>query len=57
MASRIHFRYWKNILTSRLYEQFSRNDSQMAVRKNFELLKYENIIHHFKAHDLEMLLI
>ena len=30
MASRIHFKYWKNILISHLYEQFSRNDSEMA---------------------------
>ena len=34
MASRIHFRYWKNILISRLYEQYSRNDSAMAPEKN-----------------------
>ena len=29
-ASRIHFKYWENILILRLYEQFSRNDSAMA---------------------------
>ena len=29
-ATRIHFKYWKNILISRLYEQFSRNDSAIA---------------------------
>ena len=29
-ASRIHFKYWENILISRLYDQFSRNDSAMA---------------------------
>ena len=33
MASSIHFKYWKNILISRLYEQFSRNDSAMAPEK------------------------
>ena len=33
MASRIHFKYWKNILISRLYEQFSRNDSTMDPEK------------------------
>ena len=44
MASRIHFKYWKNILISRLYEQFSRKDSAMALEKNFKLLKYEHII-------------
>ena len=57
MARRIHFKYWKNILISRLYEQFSRNDSEMAVRKKFKLLKYEHINYHFKARDLEILLI
>ena len=30
IASRIHVKYWKNILISRLYEQFSRNDSAVA---------------------------
>ena len=33
MASRIHFKYWENILISRFYEQFSRNDSAMAPEK------------------------
>ena len=55
--SPIHFRYRQNILISRLYEQFSRNDCAMAPEKNFRLLKYEHIIDHFKAHDLEILLI
>ena len=49
MASRIHFKYRKNILISRLYEQFSRNDSAMAPEKNFKLLKYERIIYSFEA--------
>ena len=53
MASRIHFKYWKNILISRLYEQFSRSDSAMAPEKNFRLLKYEHNIYSFKARDLE----
>ena len=39
-ASRIDFKYWKNILISRLYEQLSRNDSKMAVWKNFKFSKY-----------------
>ena len=43
-AGRIHFKYWKNILISRFYEQFSRNGSAMAPEKNFKLLKYEHII-------------
>ena len=54
MASRIHFRYWKNILVSRLYEQFSRNDSAKAPEKNFKLLNYEHIIYSFEARDLEI---
>ena len=54
MASRIHFKYWKNILISRLYEQFSRNDSVMAPEKIFRLLKYERIIYSFEARDLEI---
>ena len=29
-ASRIHFKYWKNILISRFYKKFSRNDSAMG---------------------------
>ena len=33
MASRVHFKYWKNSLLSRLYEQFSRNDSAMVPEK------------------------
>ena len=44
MASRIHFKYWKNILILRFYEQFSRNDSAIAPEKNFRLLKYEHIV-------------
>ena len=40
-VSRIHFKYWKNILILRFYEQFSRNGSAMAVQKNFKLIKYE----------------
>ena len=55
--SPIHFRYRQNILISRLYEQFPRNDSAMAQEKNFKLLTYEHIIYHFKAHDLEIPLI
>ena len=38
----------------------SRNDSTMAwdgCPKNFKLLKYEHIVYHFKARDLEILLI
>ena len=31
--SSIHFRYRQNILISRLYEQFSRNDNAMAPEK------------------------
>ena len=35
-ASRIHFKYWNNILILRCYEQFSRNDSAMAPERLFE---------------------
>ena len=55
--SPIHFRYRQNFLISRLYKQFSRNDSAMAPEKNFKRLKYKHIIYHFKAHDLEIPLI
>ena len=34
-----------------------RNGSRMAVRKKFKLKKYEHIIYHFKARDLEIPLI
>ena len=56
MASRIHFKCWKNILISRLYEQFSRNDSAMApewLPKKFKLLNDEHITYRFEARDLE----
>ena len=33
------------------------NGSGMGVPKNFKLLKYEHVIYHFKAHDLEVSLI
>ena len=39
MASRIHFKYWKSILISRLYEQFSPNDSAMAPEKSSDFQK------------------
>ena len=54
MESGIHFKYWKNILISQLYEQCSRNDSAMAPEKNFELSKYEHIIYSFETRDLEI---
>ena len=41
------------MLISRFYEQFSHNGSGTAVGKNFKLLKYEDIIYHFKARGLE----
>ena len=52
--SPIYFRYRQNILISRLYKQFSRNDSPMAPEK---VLKFDNTIYHFKGHDLETPLI
>ena len=57
-ASRIQFNYWKNILISRFYEQFSRNGFAMALerlfKKIFKLTKYEHIIYHFEARGLEI---
>ena len=35
-ANRIHFKYLKNILISRFYEQFSRNGSAMTPEQLFE---------------------
>ena len=35
-ANRIPFKYWENILISRFYEQFSRNDSAMAPERLFK---------------------
>ena len=55
--SPIHFRYLQNSLILRFYEQFSRNNSAMAPEKDFKLLRYEHIIYHFIAHDLEIPLI
>ena len=34
--NRIHFKYFKNILISRFYKQFSRNGSAMAPEQLFE---------------------
>ena len=47
-ASRIHFKYWKNILISQFYEQFLRNGSadgfaEQLFKKNFKVTKYEHI--------------
>ena len=54
MASRIHFKYWKNIVILRLYEQFLRDDSSnrygMAPEKNYS---FQNMyIYSFDARDL-----
>ena len=60
MAIRIHLTDWKNILISRLYEQFLRDDTEMATEwlfEKFQIFKNEHIIYHFKARDLEILLI
>ena len=55
-ASRIHFKHWKNILISRLYEQFSGNDSAMVPEWLLEKLSnFSNInIYGFEARDLEI---
>ena len=47
-ANRIHFKYLKDILISRFYEQFSRNGSAMAPERTFEKisnLKIMNILY------------
>ena len=53
-----HFKYWKNILISRFYEQFSRSSRNLGHFWKFEkisnLLEHKHIIYHFEAGDLEM---
>ena len=53
-----HKKYWENILVSRFYEQFSRNRRNLGhfqkFEKNFKLLEYKHIMHHFEARDLEI---
>ena len=52
-ASRIHFKYWKNILISQFYEQFSRNDSKNDFKRISDST-HEHIIYHFKARGLDI---
>ena len=40
-----------------IFAKWLPNGSGMGVRKNFKLLKYEHIIYHFKARDLEIKLV
>ena len=52
-----HFKYRKNILISRFYEQFSRSSrilGHFGSSKNFKLLEHKHIIYHFEAGDLEI---
>ena len=55
----IYFKFLKNILISRLYEQiFAKWLPRWlwsGCPKKLRLLKYEHIIYHFKARDLEIL--
>ena len=58
MASAIHFKYWKNILISQLYEQFSRNNSAMALEKtsnfsnmNILYVGLKHVIWRFRIHN------
>ena len=37
-----------------MFAKWLRNGSRTAVRKSFKLLKYEHIMHHFKARGLEI---
>ena len=51
-----HQKYWRNILISRFYEQFSRSSRNLGhfwkFEKNFKLLEYKHIIYHFEAGDV-----
>ena len=52
-ANRIHFKYLKNILILRLYDQFSRNGSAMAPKRMFEKIsnfKIMNILYIILKH-------
>ena len=52
-ANRIHFKYLKNILISRFYDQFSRNGSAMAPERMFEKIsdfKIRNILYIILKH-------
>ena len=52
-----HFKYRKNILISRFYEQFSRSSrilGHFGSSKKFKLLQHKHIIYHFEAGDLEI---
>ena len=54
-SSRIHFKYWKNILISQLYEQFCEITPQWLQKgcpKKFQTFKYEHIIYSFEARGL-----
>ena len=64
----IQFKFFKTVLISRLFEQISRLYEQIFAKwlpkwlrsgcpKKFKLLKYEHVIYHFKARDLEIPLI
>ena len=50
-ANMIHFKYLKNILILRFYQQFLRNGSAMAPEPLFEKISnlYDIITYHFKA--------
>ena len=51
--NRIHFKYFKNILISRFYKQFSRNGSAMAPEQLFEKIanfKSMNILYIILKH-------
>ena len=49
MASRIHFNLWENILISRLYVQFSQNDSAMAPENiNISYIALDHLIWRFR---------
>ena len=54
---RFNLNFWKYFDFAILWAIFAKwlyNGSGMAVRKNFNLLKYEHIIYSFEAHNLEI---
>ena len=55
MASRVHFKYWKNILISRFFSNFREITPKWLSEKFQTFLKYEHIVCSFEARDLEIL--
>ena len=57
MAGKTHFKCLQNILISRFYEQFWRDDSEMALEllsENVFNFSNMNILHSFEVRDLDI---